>query len=139
LTLYADTSALARAYLPDEPEHRELRELLLAGEESVATSSLSRVEFSSTVRRARETGGLRLWQQTLERFDLDCESGGPLTLVELEGGAVILRACEIVLEHPLRALDAIHLAVALEERVDAFVTRDSRQAEAATALGLAVR
>lgn len=96
------------------------------------------MEFSSTVRRARETGRLRLWQQTLERFDLDCDTDGPLTLVELEGRAVILRACEIVLEHPLRALDAIHLAVALEEQVDAFVTRDARQAQAAAALGLAV-
>jgi predicted nucleic acid-binding protein len=38
----------------------------------------------------------------------------------------------------LRSLDALHLAAALRLRVDFFVTYDSRQASAATALGLTV-
>ena len=60
--------------------------------------------------------------------------------------ATILRANQLLQSHPLRALDALHLAAALEdglaiaadeERV--FVTRDRQQADAAVALGFHVR
>jgi predicted nucleic acid-binding protein len=55
-------------------------------------------------------------------------------------------ARQIVLDHPVRTLDAIHLAVATTTAAELaagdtveFVTRDSRQADAAKALGLPVR
>ncbi|MGH2670789.1 MAG: PIN domain-containing protein, partial [bacterium] len=57
--LYADTSALVRAYFEDEPDHARLREKLLEGEEPVVTSELARVELASAIRAAAETGRLR--------------------------------------------------------------------------------
>jgi uncharacterized protein len=55
-------------------------------------------------------------------------------------------AWQIVLDHPVRTLDAIHLAVATTTAAELaagdtveFVTRDARQADAAKALGLPVR
>lgn len=126
---------MLRAYLHDEPEHLPLREVLLESGESVFTSEIARVEFGSAVRRAREAGRATRW--ILGQFDADC-SAGTVTLLTLRGESVLARAYDIVTEHPLRTLDAIHVAVALEELPDVFVTRDARQARVAAALGLAV-
>jgi hypothetical protein len=68
------------------------------------------------------------------------EFGPPL----VESSALDLAGAHtLVLEHPLRTLDAIHLAVALGDASELaagepviFVTRDQVQAEAARALGL---
>jgi predicted nucleic acid-binding protein len=144
--LYADPSALARAYLADEPDHAVLRTLLLEGSDAVVTSDLTRVELASAVRAAGRAGRLRTWREVLERIDLDCGAGGPVGLIALRPTVVLEAAYLLVLEHRLRTLDAIHLAVAVEEGLAAsageellFVTRDADQAAAAPALGLAVR
>ncbi len=42
-----DTSALVRCYLAAEPDHQELSDLLLADEQPVVTSELTRVELAS--------------------------------------------------------------------------------------------
>lgn len=128
---------MLRAYLHDEPDHAQLREVLLESGEDVLVSAIARVEFGSAVRRARDTGRAGRWKRILGQFDTDCAAGA-VTLLALRGDVILPRAYDLVTEHPLRALDAIHLAVALEEDPDIFVTRDARQANAATALGLTV-
>jgi predicted nucleic acid-binding protein len=144
--LYADTSALARAYLADEPEHELLRGMLLEGSDEVVTSALTRIELASAVRAAAGTGRLRRWQRLLDRIDADCDEDGPVTLLALQPDVVLEPAYDLVRRHRLRTLDAIHLAVALEDcprlAADgdvAFVTRDAEQAAAARSLGLALR
>jgi len=143
--LYADTSALVRAYFEDEPDHARLRERLLEGEEPVVTSELARVELASAIRAAAETGRLRRPGGVLARIDADCQERGPIALLRLRAQAVLPMAYSLVLEHRLRTLDAIHLAVALEECPTlagddevVFVTRDEDQATAAAAVGFAV-
>jgi uncharacterized protein len=49
---------------------------------------------------------------------------------------VILRSMELLENNILKALDALHLACALEWKPDLFVTSDNRQAEAAQKAGL---
>ena len=39
-------------------------------------------------------------------------------------------------DHPLRTLDALHLAVAVHAGIDAIATADTVMADAATAMGL---
>ena len=141
--LYADTSALLRAYFPDETDHALLRARLLEGTEPVVTSELARVEFASAVRAAGLDRRVRAWRDLLGRFDEDSAPDGPVALLELHPGTVLPAARRLVLEHRLRTLDAIHLAVAIEEcpayagGLDiVFVTRDGDQAAAARALGL---
>lgn len=143
--LYADPSALVRAYFTDEPDHEQLRQILRETTEGVTTCELSRVEYASAVRRAASSGRILDAQGYLDRFDLDA-SGHPITLLALRSEPILRRAYELVGIHRLRTLDAIHLAVALEDgRAVAageelvFVTRDADQATAAHALGLAVR
>jgi uncharacterized protein len=143
--LYADTSALVRAYFVDEPDHAQLRERLLESDEPVVTSELARVELASAIRAAAESGRLRRPGGVLARIDADCEESGPLALLRLRPDAILGSAYSLVLQHRLRTLDAIHLAVALEECPTlagdddvVFVTRDKNQATAAAAVGLAV-
>ncbi len=144
--LYADTSAIVRAYLEDEPQHLWARALLLEGVDPVLTSELARVEFASAVRAADRAARIGEQQQLLDRFDADCRSDGPIRLVILSPDVVLPSAYRLVLDHQLRTIDAIHLAVALDQRDElaalgelAFVTRDANQAAAAVAMGFDVR
>ena len=143
--LYADTSAVFRAYFRSEAGHAELRKLLIEGADPVATSELTRVEFASAVAAARRAGKIRETRSLLDRFEVDCAVDGSINLLHLDPPVVLPMARRIVTEHAVRTLDAIHLAVAL---IDAtalaagdpvvLVTRDKQQAEAARALGLSV-
>lgn len=144
--LYADASALIRAYFADEPEHAELRAMLLEGDEPVVTSEVSRVELASAVRAAAGGGRITRWRGLLARIDADCQQDGPVALLRLRPQVILPTAYRLVLERRLRTLDAIHVAVAVEECPPlaggddvVFVTRDDSQGAAATALGFARR
>lgn len=142
--LYADTSALMGAYLHDEPEHGVLTALLLDGNDVVITSELTRVEVASAATAAARARRIRYAERLRQRFDLDCTDDGPLSLLTFDAATVFPLARDMVSEHALRTLDALHLAVALSTatRLDdeiVLVTRDARQAAAAQERGLAVR
>jgi predicted nucleic acid-binding protein len=143
--LYADTSAIVRAYFADLDDHAELRTLLIRGADPVVTSELTRVEFASAVsaaardRRVSEPGAV------LDRFDLDCGEEGAFSLLRLDPGVVLPQARQLVCQQAVRTLDAIHLAVALTDATAlaagdpvVLVTRDRAQARAAAAIGLSV-
>jgi len=143
--LYADSSALLRAYFRDEDDHESLRRLLLESGELVVTSELARVELASAVRSASDAGRIRDRTALERRIEANYGPGGPLILLELDRLTVLPTAHRLVREHRLRTLDAIHLAVALEDArtladgaAVVLVTRDADQAAAARALGLAV-
>ncbi|MGH3812735.1 MAG: type II toxin-antitoxin system VapC family toxin [Pseudonocardiaceae bacterium] len=142
---YADTSALVRCYLVDEADHERLRALLLEGREPVVTSELTRVELASALSTAARSGRLRRPDWLLARADADCGPDGPIALLALDPGTVLPRARQLVLDHPVRTLDAIHLAVAATTATELaagepleFVTCDQRQAQTADVLGLAL-
>lgn len=144
--LYADTSALIRAYFADEPEHALLRTVLLEGQEPVVTSQLTQLELASAVRGAAATGRLPRWRQLLARVEEDLGEAGRVQLISFQPQSIFPVAYQLLLEHRLRTLDALHLAVALQDGpaiagdLDlAFVTRDAEQAVAAKELGFALR
>ena len=139
--LYADTSALARLYLRDEPDSEHLIALLLASPESVITSELARTELARAVKSAERAGRILDADPVLER--IDAHLGTRIALVELRPKTILPRARDLILHHRLNTLDAIHLAVAIEESEAlgepiVFVTRDGEHAIAARELGLEV-
>jgi predicted nucleic acid-binding protein len=143
--LYADTSALVRAYFADEPDHDELRTRLLEGEEPVVSSELTRVEFASAVSVAARAERLQEPGLFLDRFDADCGDDGPIALLRLDSGSALPLAYRLVVEHDLRTVDAVHLAVAATSARELaagepviLVTRDDRQAAAAAIMGLEI-
>lgn len=142
--LYADTSAVMRAYSPYEDDHAVLNRLLLVGDDPVVTSELTRVEFASALAGAHRGQRIADPDAVLAQFKADCEEEGTFTFLELDSEILSL-ACQLVSQHPLRSLDAIHLATALIRalplaggEIVAMVTRDHRQAAAAKACGLRV-
>ena len=135
---YFDTSALIKRYV-DEEGRREVLQLLRR-HQCVASAVLS-VELRSALRRRVTDGSLdaRRIPEILKRFAADREFWA---LVEVTSD--VLRAAEkLVAAHPLRTLDAIHVASAelFADRLAAseltFVSADARQTAVAAAIGLA--
>ena len=137
---YFDTSALVKRYFK-EAGRREVLQLLQRHE--CVTSAVLPVELRSALRRRVSEGTLEAARgpEILKRVTTD---RAYWTLVEV--GTEVLAAAEtLVATRPLRTLDAIHVASAklFADRVATpkllFVSADTRQTEAATAIGLAVR
>jgi uncharacterized protein len=143
--LYCDSSALVRAYLADEPEHAELSRVVLDADRLVITSALTEVELVAAIWAAARRGRVAGATPRIEEAAADMSPDGSVTLIALDPAPVLSRARALCERHRLRALDAIHLAVALSEREElagegelVFVTRDADQAAAARAEGLVV-
>ncbi|UOX88614.1 type II toxin-antitoxin system VapC family toxin [Amycolatopsis sp. FBCC-B4732] len=141
---YADTSAVVGAYLTDEPDHAELRKLLIDGDHRVLTSELTRLEFASAITAAKRTGRIPDARRFLDQFDEDART--VLGIIPLEPPRIFAAARRLVTEnYPVRTLDAIHIAVAMHDTAEltggepvTFVTRAERQADAAKANGFEV-
>jgi predicted nucleic acid-binding protein len=137
---YFDTSALVKRYV-DEPGRREVLKLLRR--HNCVTSVVLPVEFRSALRRRVLDDSLDASHvsKILERFAVDRAFW---TLVEATS-EVLTAAEALVAAHPLRTLDAIHVASAqvFATRLAAiewiFVSADKRQAAAAAAIGMKVR
>ena len=121
---YLDASALVKLVIR-EPESDAL-DAWLHAREAIASCALARTEV---VRAALPSGRAAL---TRARRLLD-----EVELIRLDDELLDLAG---ELEPPLRSLDAIHLAAALElgDELEAVVTYDARMARAAEQLGLVV-
>lgn len=122
---YLDASAIVKLIVR-EPESEVLERWLGEGRQEIVSCALVRTEV---VRAAAPWGpeAILRARRLLDRLDLivlDDE------LLDLAGELV----------EPLRSLDAIHVAAALElgEELEAFVTYDRQMTRAAEALGLTV-
>ncbi|MDQ6773394.1 MAG: type II toxin-antitoxin system VapC family toxin [Candidatus Dormibacteraeota bacterium] len=142
MLVYLDSSIVARAYLPDEPGHEQAAALMYGTEHLVVTASWTVVEVTSALVRAR-TGRAGDAGALLALLAEDTGEAGPLTLLRVDSERLEIRATEIVREHALRSLDALHVAVAElaarplvepAERI-AFASRDEAQQTAAVKRG----
>ncbi len=137
---YFDTSALVKRYV-DEPGRREVLRLLRRNE--CVTSALLPVELRSGLRRRVAEGSLDAAQ--LPAILKHVAADRPYwTLIEV-GTDVLAGAETLVAAHPIRTLDAVHVASAqlFAARVSmpglTFVSADKRQTETAVAVGLVAR
>jgi predicted nucleic acid-binding protein len=126
---YADASALVKL-VRGEPETAALRAFLT--ESDLVSCELVLTEVPRAIRRAvGDDPGLpldRLLEQAAEVLD---------ALALLPVDRAVLLAAGAFSEPGLRALDAIHVAAAVDASpIDAFVSYDERQAAAARLAGL---
>lgn len=144
--LFVESSVLARAYLADEVGHAAAYAQVFGGQPVIA-SELARVEVTRALVAAMRGGRLArsVGARLLERIEEDLVGAGVVRMIEFDGSPTLAYARQLVIEHRLRTLDSLHLAVAAREgRALAnpddlvFVTRDREQARAARALGLTV-
>jgi predicted nucleic acid-binding protein len=137
VTAYVDTSALAKWYL-NEPQSEEFEAFIISRPDA-AICRLTVVELRCLLARRRRAGDITGAHETrtIEAFAADIASGA-LGVYAVED-ADFQTAVNLIGElrrHPLRTLDALHLAVA--QRLDAQViaTADRVMAAACRTLGL---
>lgn len=139
---YVDSSVIFRYYLVRDAGHREAVALLDDETTAIVTATLTHIEASGALVRAARAG-LVDTTIVLARLDADLTEGR-FTMVDADHAEVERVALGVVRQHGIRALDALHVAVAslvlpqLSSAFDeaVFVTRDDQQAAAAEALGL---
>ena len=137
---YFDTSALIKRYV-EEPGRREVVQLLRT--HNCVVSAVLPVEMRSALRRrvAEKTLDEKRVLAMLKRFAADRSFW---TVIEVSG-EVLATAETLSAAHPLRALDAIHVASArlFAARIPSpafiFVSADIRQTTAAGALAMTTR
>ncbi len=139
---YADTSAVARAFLVDEAEHEALKELLFATPGCAVTSDLTRVELSAAFRRAARAGRISDPERLITTALAEVSRSGGLRTVNLKIREIENEVLRLLAQHRLRAADAIHIATAIvamdgPEGVQ-FITRDQNQADAARTEGFEI-
>jgi predicted nucleic acid-binding protein len=136
LTLYLDSSALAKLFL--EESGRDVVSKAVEGAGIRATSRLSYVECGDAFARAHREGRAPKGQLSRMIDALD-EAWRDIAVVELDE-RVAGRAVAIARERPVRASDAIHLASALAVASGVgdlmFACFDRRLWETAGALGI---
>jgi len=130
MTIYVDSSALAKLYL-DEPDSDAATEILV--DEHWTTARHAYVEVGRALHRALSGSPLRRARESFE------DNWGDVQIVELDE-KTCREAVDLAETTGVRTLDALHLAAA--QRAGAprltFVTFDHRQAQAARLLGWTV-
>lgn len=132
MKLSVDSSSFAKRYV-QEVESNELDDVLQGSSELALCVILVPELISGQNRRLRE--GVLPLVDYREAKRLLVEDVCDATVLQLTP-AVISRSIGLLEENTLRAMDALHVACALEWKADLFVTSDRRQLDAAIKSGL---
>jgi uncharacterized protein len=142
---YVDSSLVVRAYLEDEAGSIAAQRVLADRSIAKYTGRWTRIEVSAAVARAARAGRPVLKADTLARLDADLRPGGRIRVIAADDAEVEAKALTLAREHGLRALDALHVAlaaIAIPKLADkgeplGFASRDGDQATVAESLGFA--
>jgi uncharacterized protein len=135
--IYLDSSALVKLFVSEADS--DVLNQALVGAEDVIVSDLALTEMASALgRRTREgrlTGAAsrRLYREA-EKLAASCRRVELTPPIHRHAERLLLLSREI----PFRALDALHVATALDAEAATFVTYDPRQRAAAASQGLFV-
>jgi len=134
MRVFFDTSAWAKRYI-HEPGSDKVEDVLRGASET-AVSLLCPPELVSALSRLRRQSLIstsdynRIKSALFQEIEDISVSSISIPVVE--------RAINLLESHPLRTLDALQIACALEWRADLFVSSDRRQLAAAAKSGLRV-
>jgi predicted nucleic acid-binding protein len=135
---YLDTSALAKWYLNEAGSEAFVR--YVQGLDVAVVSSLTQTEMRSLLARRRRIGDLtHELESVIYAAFLNDIAEGSLQLYPIEN-ARFDEAANLISrypEHPLRTLDALHLAAARSAEVDTVATADRVMAAAAETMEFA--
>ncbi|HSJ61064.1 MAG TPA: type II toxin-antitoxin system VapC family toxin [Jiangellaceae bacterium] len=136
--IYVDASALVKLFVPEDES--DSLNAALSGSSEVVISDLALTEMASAIGRRRREGVL----DAVEARRLQREAGklaGACAKVEItppvhrHAERLLLSA---ILSEPLRTLDALHVALALQAQAATFVSYDTRLRRVAESQGLVV-
>jgi predicted nucleic acid-binding protein len=134
MRLFLDSSALAKRYVEEAGSER--LESLLGEAERLGLSAIALPEVISGLCRRRRERSLSAPQYAAAKAALlsDIRDAEIVGLIE----PVVAGTVNILEGANVRALDAIHVAAALEWSAELFVSADARQLSAASRVGLVV-
>jgi hypothetical protein len=131
---FFDTSGLAKRYVREKGSEKV--EEILASASEAAISLIAPPEIISALCRLRRQDTISASQYGLAKRSL-FEDIEEMTICNITV-SVIGMAIGLLEKHPLRTMDALHLACAMDWRADIFVSSDERQVTAARKAGLHV-
>lgn len=132
MRLVVDSSALAKRYIQEWGSNR-LDDILVDASDLAVCIILVPELISGLNRRLRE-GAINDKEYRKAKTQV-LEDVHDATLLQLTPGVIAL-SVNLLEDHALRAMDALHIACALEWKADLFVTSDKKQFEAAVRSGL---
>jgi predicted nucleic acid-binding protein len=132
MKVFFDSSGLAKRYIQEQGSDDVEEILKVAGE--VGLSVIAPAEVISALNRLRRQRVIAPGQYDLVKNALfsDIEDVSVVGVTS----SVVAGAISLLEEHPVRTLDALHVASAVEWKADLFVSSDKRQLAAAAGLGL---
>lgn len=142
LDAYADSSFLVSLYRRDRNQEAA-RRFLLSRALLIGFSPLNRIELRNALRNLAARGEIveEERRNAFRRIDEDLDAG-LLLHIPVNWTEAFRRADLLSDRHALRegqrTIDLLHVAIALEARVTAFLSFDRRQRRLADAAGLAV-
>lgn len=139
MAVYLDTSALAKWYL-NEPFSDEF-EAFIREQSTAAVSRLTVVEFRCLLARRRRAGEITKAIESRVYASFEKDVGAGFLVVHPVADEHLVAALGLIARlgrHPLRTLDAIHLAMARAIKCRLLATADKTMAGAAKASGLEV-
>lgn len=129
---FFDSSAYAKRFV--EEKGSDIVEEICRNTTSLALSIICVPEIISALNRRLREKNIEQGDYRLAKTRL-LEDIEDITIVNITPG-VIVKSVELLENNILKAMDALHLACALEWNPDLFVSSDSRQTEAAQKAGL---
>lgn len=130
-----DSSAFAKRFIEEEGSAK-IEEICFHAAE-LGLSVLCVPEIISALNRRRREGNLTSaqYRQAKQRLVKDVRDAD---IIQLTPG-VIATSIEILESAPLRGMDALHIACAIEWGADLFVSSDKAQLNAAKKAGLGIK
>lgn len=129
---FFDSSAFAKRYI--EESGSQAVDAICTRATELALSVVCIPEILSALNRRVREGNLsrRYYEQAKKRLSEDVEDAVIVNLT-----SPVISTCTAILEaNPIRALDALHIACAVQWEADLFVSGDKRQLSAARRAGL---
>lgn len=136
-SIYLDSSALAKLYLPEAES--DVLDAFLRGRRGLVISELAITEVLSAVARRKREGqlGAKHANEIRDAILADADSGAFRRLhLDPEVHRLAERLLLVLESLPLRTLDALHIALSLSGAASHILTFDNRMKEAAAQAGL---
>lgn len=134
MKVYLDTSALAKRYV-QEPGSEVLESFFISAVTEVIVSTLVLPEFGAAIGRKLRERQLPGSAATHAMNEIQKDWVGLYVKVPLTE-AVAEAAAALAIRYPLKGADAVHLATAIGEEVEVFITSDAQLMGAAQKEGL---
>ncbi len=134
MRIFLDSSALAKRYI-QESGTQQVNELFIQADEIfVSLIALPEVISAMTRNKTEKKMTLEQFNERKNQLILDFQDFNVCDLTP----QVIKRTLSFIENYSLRTLDAIHLASAMETKIELFVSADTRQLKAAQAVKIKV-